>query len=55
MLAVASGDDDLVALFLKHGADAHAKNQRGRTAIDIAKQKQRDDIVKLLQEYGAKQ
>ena len=55
MLAAASGDINLVMLLLKHGAIANTKNQRGQSALDIAKRKQRNDIVKLLQEYGAKQ
>lgn len=52
MQAAASGDAELVELLLKLGADANIKNRRGKAAIDIAQQINRDDIVKLLRKYG---
>ena len=54
ILAVVAENRDLAAYFLSKGANANARNKRGQTALDYAKQKQRDDIVKLLREHGAK-
>ena len=44
-----------VAAFLDAGADVSHKNKAGKTALQIAKEKKLDDIVKVLEEHGAKE
>lgn len=40
---------------LKNGADINAKNNEGKTALKLAKEAEKDDIVKILEECGAKE
>lgn len=40
----------MIKFLLDHGATPSAKNEFGQTPLDIARLKERDDIVKLLQE-----
>lgn len=49
-LMIASGNDnkDMVEYLLLQGADPALKNEEGKTAIDIAKEKGYEDIVDLL-------
>ena len=44
-----------VQALLDAGADPNIKNKAGKTALQIAKEKKDDDIIKLLQEHGAKE
>ena len=50
--AEAEGLDVMEAL-LKLGADANAKDDRGQSALDIAKAREEEEKVKLLMGYGA--
>jgi ankyrin repeat protein len=43
-----------VRLLLEHGADVEAKSIGGETALQEAAEEGRDEVVKLLREYGAK-
>jgi ankyrin repeat protein len=50
-------DDDakaqeIVELFLSHGADAGSRNKDGRTAADLARERGMSDIADLLREAG---
>ena len=48
------GITESVKILLANGADIHAKNKRGRTALDLAMTEQHTEIVQLLQAAGAK-
>ena len=48
MMASKYGTDETVKMLLDAGADAALKNLQGLTAIDFAKQVQRDDIVQII-------
>ena len=54
MMAV-TGDSSGVQALLDAGADPNIKNKAGKTALQIAKEEKEDDIIKLLQEHGAKE
>jgi ankyrin repeat protein len=47
MMALRYGLYDSAALLVKEGADATIKNQLGLTALDFARQTQRDDMEEL--------
>jgi len=49
MQAVFKADVRLVKLFLEHGADLDLKDNQGRTALDIAKKKNYQEVIDLLQ------
>jgi ankyrin repeat protein len=49
------GHTKVVQLLLNNGAQANRKTNRGDTALSIAKKKGKDDIVKVLKKYGAKE
>jgi len=51
MRAAWSGSHETVTLLLEHGADVQAKNASGSTALDVAIEKGREEIVRLLQEF----
>ena len=55
MMAVTGGMRYDVETLLDAGADPNIKNKAGKTALQIAKEKKDDDIIKLLQEHGAKE
>jgi ankyrin repeat protein len=58
MSAALSGNPEVVRLLLSKGADANASNKKRKgklTALEIAKFKKNDAIVKLLEESGAKE
>ena len=43
------GDVRLVELFLEHGVDPNLKDKQGKTALDMAKKKQHQQVIDLLQ------
>lgn len=47
--AAYKGDVRLVKLFLEHGADPNLKDKQGKTALDMAKKKQQQEVIDLLQ------
>ena len=49
MAAAYKGDVRLVKLFLEYGADPNLKDNQGRTALDIAKKKNQQGVIDLLQ------
>ncbi|MBN1595785.1 ankyrin repeat domain-containing protein [candidate division FCPU426 bacterium] len=49
MTAVLNKQTDLVELLLQHGANPLAKAKNGVTALDLAKRKKMDDMVKRLE------
>jgi len=53
-VASAWGALEVVRLLLKHGADLEAENNYGKTALQIAAEKERHKVVELLREHGAK-
>jgi ankyrin repeat protein len=53
--AVRASHTDIVELLIAKGADINAKNNEGRTPLDIARQQNRMDIVALLRQHGAKE
>ena len=44
----------MVKYLAEHGADLEAKDEYGKTALDIAKNRKRDDCVKFLEELQQK-
>jgi ankyrin repeat protein len=42
-------------LLLKHGANIDAKDNKGRTALQVALENGRDEIAMVLTEHGAAQ
>jgi ankyrin repeat protein len=48
MVAVKQGNERLVALLLRYGADRRANNRYGLDAIDVAKADERSSIIQLL-------
>ena len=52
--AVEEGITESVKILLANGADIHAKNKRGKTALDLAMNGQHTEIIQLLQAAGAK-
>lgn len=45
-------DAKIVKVLIDHGADVNAKNHEGRTPLDIAIDRGRDEIADLLREHG---
>ena len=52
--AAEEGITESVKILLANGADIHAKNKCGRTALDLAMMGQHTEIIQLLQAAGAK-
>jgi len=48
-----AGVPEVVRLLLDHGADVEAKNNDGKTALQCASGRRRDEIVTLLRQHGA--
>ena len=46
--SVKAGSKVLVEMFLRHGTDPSLKDASGKTALELAKEKKRDDLVALL-------
>jgi len=53
-MAARNGHVDAVRVLLAKGADTSLKSKGGRTALDLAKEKNHPDVVELLQNHGAK-
>jgi ankyrin repeat protein len=53
--AVRVGSVDIVRLLIKHGAEVNIKESGGKTALKIAKEKNRTEIIKILEKAGAKE
>ena len=53
MFAAAAGRADIVAALLKAGGDVNARNNVGLTAMKIAADTGRAEVIALLKEYGA--
>jgi hypothetical protein len=53
MVMVDAGKIEIIKLLLANGADVNIENTDGISALDIAKEAKRDDIVRLLQQAGA--
>lgn len=49
MSAAYKGNVELVKLFLKYGADPSLKNKQGKNALDMAKKKNYQQVINLLQ------
>jgi ankyrin repeat protein len=45
---------EVMRLLLEHGADVEVKDRWGMAALQVAGETRRDEIMKLLQEHGAK-
>jgi ankyrin repeat protein len=54
MAATYENHPEIVDLLIKRGADVKARNASNDTALDIAKRKEHQDIVKILMEHEAK-
>ncbi|KAK3382570.1 hypothetical protein B0T24DRAFT_601988 [Lasiosphaeria ovina] len=52
-VAAAQGDVDMVKLLLEFGADPAKKDGHGETAVDMARKKGHDDVVRLLEGLSA--
>ncbi|MFC1834462.1 ankyrin repeat domain-containing protein [Thermodesulfobacteriota bacterium] len=52
--AATANQAEIVRLFLDRGADVNARDWKGRTVLDHAKEEGRKDVVELLKSYGAK-
>jgi ankyrin repeat protein len=49
MQAAYKGNVKFVKLFLKYGADPNLKDKQGKTALDMAKKKNHQQVIDLLQ------
>ncbi len=49
-----SGHVDIVRLLLEHGADANLTNSRGKTPMDLARERNRIEALNLLIEYQSR-
>ena len=47
--AVGMNAKEVVILLLKHGADRNAKNAQGKTPVDLARDSDSQDLLRLLQ------
>jgi ankyrin repeat protein len=55
MNAVRNGQSAVVELLLKEGADVDARSKTGQTALKLAADSLRKDVVAVLTDYGAMQ
>ncbi len=53
MFAVMRGNEDVVSLLIDKKIDINARNNSGKTALDIAKDNRKSGIVELLKKAGA--
>lgn len=49
MLGSLKGHAEIVEILLKHGANRTAKNNAGKTALDVAKEFGQEKIVRFLE------
>jgi ankyrin repeat protein len=54
MLASQNGHAEVVRALLAEGADPNVANPAGTTALGVARQRQRTDVVLLLEASGAR-
>lgn len=52
--AAANGHLELVQLYLQSGADAEAESDLGKTALDLARERGRDDVVAYLESRASR-
>jgi len=50
-VAAFAGYPDIVELLLKHGADPSIRDSDGKTALDFARESNRKDVVKIIEEF----
>ena len=55
MNAVRSGQGDVVELLIAEGADVNAISKTGQTALKLAADSLRKNVIEVLKEYGAKE
>jgi ankyrin repeat protein len=55
MLAASKGYFEVVKLLLNNGTDVSLKDMIGWTALDYAKEYEREEVVRLLKEHGVKE
>ena len=55
MVVLYGGSTELVDLLLQKGIDVNAKGRRGKTALDLAKQFKKQEMIDLLKKHGAKE
>ena len=53
--AARGGHVDAVKVLLAKGVDINHKSEEGRSAMDLAKEKRRKEVVELLRKHGAKE
>ncbi|KIW63768.1 hypothetical protein PV04_08746 [Phialophora macrospora] len=51
--AIEEGREEILQLLIEHGADVHAENERGTTALHVAAHEGRFDLLQMLIERGA--
>ena len=49
------GHPDVVGLLIEHGADIHHRNKEGKNALMLAKERGHTEVVKILEQAGAKE
>jgi ankyrin repeat protein len=54
LMACHHGNKEIVELLLANGAELNIKNAAGKTALDLASQRNHTEIVELLKKHGAK-
>jgi ankyrin repeat protein len=45
---------EIARVLIEHGANVEVKDDKGRTPLDFASEEQREEIMKLLLEHGAR-
>jgi ankyrin repeat protein len=54
MIAAAGNRSPIVGLLLKSGADVNARSEDGRTALSIAQANNSEAVIKILEEFFAR-
>ena len=54
MNAIRGGQNEVVELLLKEGADVNAESKTGQTALKLAADSLRKDVIEVLREHGAR-
>ena len=47
--------EDMIEWLIAHGANVNAKDNRSQTPLELAKRRNKEEIVKLLLKHGAKE